>query len=673
MASCSIVKAIPSNQCIGDSLRTINANFSALETSFCNVPTLVQGEGASLDLNINASSTKTYFEINPSFHPVFDSTFNWYSNQVQLTSLTLADQTALKVYTFDYDGFPLTPKPKATFLHAAQNAGYPQLTLYWTASSDNPLSTVYALNSSTNVNSVVPTEPNDEVLCFYKDTLDNVLYLAGKFTQVGSETSMVKLGTIDLNAGTTTSLGKTGAPDAAEMPLLFPAFSIGSIRCMERYSSLTQKLLIFGGNFTSDTAGRGLLIYDELANVYRTFYFNGEVNNIHIDGEDLYVAGEFTWANVGASPATIFSNERVICNNLARLKLPFIGSVNAFDDEFIANSSAVLTNSNRVNSIVTYNNFVYIGGDFEVVSNEGSILHKNLITLRKVDISAGAVGLKGTAVEEWAFIFNKPIYTMLVDSLTLYIGGDFTLASSYDDFYDVTETDRAEKIRYYYAATIDLTNTQAPVLNKVWKPRFNNSVYKFAVADPNYDSEIYVLGRFTQINEQAVSYVAAVTKATNILGNEATGIKVPWDVYLETAPSKYTNALLADGNTFYIGGNFSRVNGKIRQYFAKVNKALQNSYELNPQEVEFEFGGRIISQNQTFDMDFNDVSKVNVFASTGDTNTINKTTFPLLINGFKGLSQNQLCRFYLARPCLNDTLTKNIHILGWTLSFQKNN
>ena len=661
MAVCNLTRRIPSNQCIGDSLRTINANFSALDTGLCSLPTINEGESFDLNLKITSSSKRAFYELTPNSFPIFQTSFDWTSSHIQEQSISLEAvedlETGYKAYVFPRDTNPVTSKPTATFTAVSENVGFPKITLFWTASSSDELSTIYALNSATP-----SMETNGEVFTFYKDNVDNVLYLGGSFTQIGT-TQLAKLGTIFLGGGSPTlDLGMTGRLEIAEMPINFPVFTTGTINSIQRFETSNQKLLIFGGTFISETGGRGLLVYDENSNVYRTFYFNGEVHSILIDGVDLYVAGQFDWANTGASPAGSTSNERVFCNNLAKLKLEQIGSVNAFDTTFLVNSSAVLNGSTAVHAVVRFNNALHIGGEFEILSENGEYLHKNFLSL----------SLDGTRIEEWTFIVDKPIYTILLDNSLLYLGGQFNIVSSYDDFYAVTDVERTERIRFYHAAVIDLTNETAPVVNKQWKPKFNDTVYYFTPANGNLDSFLYASGIFTELNSISVGYVAAVSKATQVLNQGTTGQRIPWNVYLETAPSLYSKNLLVDDTNVYIGGRFSKVNNKNRRYYCKVAGALQSPIDLNPKAIEFEVGGQIVSQNQSLVFDPISLASQTITTFSGPTTTVNRTTFPPLIEGFEGLRPNQLCRFYLKRPSLNDTLDIDIHVLGWTISFEKN-
>lgn len=661
MATCNLTKRIPSNQCIGDSLRTINSNFSALEVGVCGVPELVQGQNVNLNLFLDPSSNRTLYEIDVVSSPLFYTNFNWTSDEITHKNVKLSDGTGFSSYVFPYEPSPSAPKPIATINAIANKSGYPELTLFWTASSSDVLSTVFAVNSSSQ------TYPNNEVLCFYKDEDLNVLYMGGKFSNIEDSPDSVftpptKLATISLSSGNTHPvLGKTGAYDRTKMPALFPVIEKGDIRCISTYTkSNGEKLLIFGGNFISNILGRGLFIYDEGAEVYRTFYFNGEVNNVLVDGSDLYVVGQFTWANIGSEPARVSSYERVYCNNFIKIRLENIASINAFDVEFAKNTAATLRDSNFLYSVVRYDNFLHVGGELHVTNDLGELLHKNFVSFY----------LDGKVVPEWTFIFDKPIYTMLVDNSNLYIGGEFDIASSYDDFYDYTILDRESKIRYYKAAVLDLSNVLAPVLNKNWKPKFNDSVFKFETLTAEYNTELYALGLFTEVNYESVGHVAAISKASNVLGQLSKGVRIPWNVYLNTAPTVYTNALIKDSNTtLYVGGTFTSVNGERRVGFAKVAKPGLAESELDPRTVEFEFGGQIVSTNQNMLFDFSTVERKTVRVFSGPYLSVNKTTFPVLIDSFKGLQRNQLCRFYLKRNGVNDTMQNDVYVLGWTLKF----
>lgn len=663
VGSCNLTKVIPSNQCIGDSLRTINSNFSALEVRVCSEPRFVQGTNFKLDFLLDPSNNRIFYEFNSIASPLFYDTFSWVSSQISRSTVDILDGTGFQAYVIPCELSPTAQKPIATFNAVCNKTGYPELTLFWTASSGEKLTTIYALNSS------VETEPNDEVLCFYQNVSSNVLYLGGNFTNIDGSLDSVfvpptKLATINLNSGLThPTLGKTGKYDHLKMPVLFPEIRYGDVRCIAEYTKPNnEKLIIFGGSFISEVLGRGLLVYDEGAQVFRSFYVNGEVHNLLVDGSDLYIVGQFDWINLGSEPVRLSSNERIYCNNLAKIDLNNVASINAFDLDFIESSSKSLATSVYLYSIVRYDNFLHVGGELQILSDTGELLHKNLLSLY----------LDGTIVEEWTFIFDKPIYTLLVDNATLYIGGDFDLACSYDDFYDFVLVDRQKTLEYYKAAAIDLTNVLAPVLNRTWKPRFNAGVYKFTTLTSEYNSEIYAIGAFTEVNNESVGYLAAVTKATSVLGESARGLRVMWNAYLNTAPSVVTNALYKNtSTTLYVGGTFTSLNGERRKGFAKLNKAGLSPYELDPKTLELEFGGQIVTSNQNYAFDFETVPRQIIKTNSGPYLSINKTTFPLLTEGFKNLQRNQLCRFYLRRPGINDTMQNNIYVLGWTIKFEE--
>lgn len=675
MGLCNLTRKIPSTQCIGDSLRTINANFSALEVGLCSLPALVEGQGFDLDLKLSPNTNQTYLELSPVYSPVYETEFESYSNIVSLTSLSLQDGTSLHSYKFPYKPIPQDTKPLGVFTSIAQQAGYPRLTLFWTASGDQQLTTAYNLNSADSLNVTVPTETDGEVLCFLRD--NDTLYIGGSFNKLGADT-IPKIASISLSSGYLQS----GFPDSQLSGI--PTLQIGSVKALAQFEAeistfsgpVTQKFLVLGGDFISNTAGRGLIVYNQtLKFIKQAYYFNGEVNDVVVDTNQnsLYVVGQFDWANLGATPATEASGDRVYCNNFAKIGLSLVDTVDAFDQEFIANSAQVLKNSVSLNTAAFYGDSIYLGGELQIQSDTGEIFHKNLVCLRR-STNTELNLKKGTLVQTCKFIFDKPVYNLLVDNSTLYVGGQFTVAASYDDFYNFNLVDREQRIKCYHAVSINLVNFFGPVINFIWKPRFNDIVYKWEVTDSNYDSFIYALGAFTSVNNNAVSNIAAVTKATSLLGNTSQGISVPWNVYINAGPTTNTNALFrADSNSLFVGGNFLKVNNQVRKYYARVPGANQHITETNPETVQFEFGGQIIDQGRSPTFDFSSVESVTQTTGSGPMYTINKTTFPLLTKTFKGVERNKLCRFYIKRNGTNDALLKDVYILGWSLTYEKNN
>ena len=90
MALCNLTQKILSNQCIGDSLRTINSNFSALDIGICSIPDIIEGEGFDIDLQLNPLGTRTYLELSPTRFPVFKKDFDTTQN-ITLTSIFLTN------------------------------------------------------------------------------------------------------------------------------------------------------------------------------------------------------------------------------------------------------------------------------------------------------------------------------------------------------------------------------------------------------------------------------------------------------------------------------------------------------------------------------------------------------------------------------------------------------
>ena len=676
MALCNLTQKILSNQCIGDSLRTINSNFSALDIGICSIPDIIEGEGFDIDLQLNPLGTRTYLELSPTRFPVFKKDFDTTQN-ITLTSIFLSDGTSIRGYNFPYvNTIDLTDKPIATFTEISEQFGVPKLTLFWTASSSDTLSTVYSLNSAYSLDAQPPTEPDNEVLCFYRE--QDTLYVGGSFEKVGGS-AKYKLLAISLSSGNNVGpiYGKTGAVDDTQIPTLFPILDKGSIKCMSKIEVQTneglRKLFIVGGDFISDTAGRGLFVYDETVNTVRAFYFNGEVEEILLDPDDkaLYAVGQFDWVNLGANPSSELSNDRVYCNNMIKLKLDYIASINAIDLDFVANSSQALQSSVKLNTISRYGNLLFVGGDVQIVSEAGRILHKNLLCLRRSSDKESQKE-KGTLISELKFIFDKPIYTSLIDNQTLYLGGQFTIAASYDNFYNLNLENRKNKITFFHAACMNLSNPVLPSINNIWKPRFNDIVYKFEVPDDSYDSEIYALGAFTEVNYKSTSYIAAITKATTLLGSAPAGLQVTWNVALNSGPTKKTNGLLRYLNkSVFIGGKFTKVNDNVRKYYTKVLGAGESVSETTPKVVEFEFGGQILNQGHEITFDFETVESTTQAVGSAPFGIVNRTVFEPLTQSFQGMRSNQLCRFYLKRNCSNDLLFENAYILGWSLVYEK--
>ena len=670
MPACNITKRIPSNECIGDSLRTINTNFSALDVNFCSIPYFVGGQNITVDRKLDALK-RPYAELKSQNQPTYFREFNSISSNVSLSTIPLTDGTSTAAYVFPYDNSLVNQKPIGTFETISNGSGSPELTLYWFAPSEN-LTTIYALNSSVSVTQPGLVTPNKEVKCMYRD--GDSVYIGGRFTTIG-ETPQVNFAVLNLETGSAApSLGYTSTLAGNPLSSYFESSTQGEVNFITTFTKDAMKFLVVAGSFNNESLGRGVFIYNMDTQSLYPFYCNGLVNDGFVYEDHLYLVGQFDYINYGSQPGNVISGQRVYSNNICKISLhQTTFSVNSIDRTFAENAMQAFQNSTELTSIVRHRTQFFIGGLLEKYNSAGELIHKNLV----------ALNFDGTSVAEWKFIANGSVKTLCVDSSNdyLYLGGEFTNFASYDDLYSAIPLEQ-NRNNFNFAASLDLSNIGSPGINYEWKPKFNGPISKLAIQDPLYDTPLYAIGAFTQLNEISVSHIAAVTKPTNTVGNNSVGVAILWDVFLDQKPSPSSNAILVmDNQSMLIGGNFNLINQQRRHFLAKIaNPVVTQS--IVQRKLSLDFGGQIVSTNHPFLFDYDNVTTTSATTPSGPWLTINKTIFPTLTKGFEFLEKNQLCRFFIRRPGrftqignlepTDDYLQVPLYIVGWSLDFKPN-
>jgi hypothetical protein len=261
----------------------------------------------------------------------------------------------------------------------------------------------------------------------------------------------------------------------------------------------------------------------------------------------------------------------------------------------------------------------------------------------------------------------------------MYVGGDFSSIAFQNEIYNSLQPLPSSAVAHN-AACFNLVNPLAPLLHE-WKPKFNGPVHKMIIHElDDLDSYVYCMGAFNEVNDTSVGHICAIIKHTAVFDNN--GVLGPsWPVHLQTGSSPNTNALLKDAGALFIGGNFTSVNGIVRYYFSKVAGVNESPLIAAPLSVSWDVGGQVTSQNQSFVFDFTNVPIKRSIVNVGPYGTINKTTLEPLQEGFKGLTKNQLCRFYIRRPgntgnfqeyfATDETYQNNVFLLGWSIDFNK--
>lgn len=133
---------------------------------------------------------------------------------------------------------------------------------------------------------------------------------------------------------------------------------------------------------------------------------------------------------------------------------------------------------------------------------------------------------------------NGRVSAITVSGTTAYLGGSFTA---------VADRSGSPRGRAGLAAVDTVTCELLP-----WTATTDGVVNALAVAG----GSVYVGGTFTQVNNTARSYLAAVSAADGTLRSSVTGADSP------------VEALTATSSTVFVGGDFGRVNGVVRSRLA---------------------------------------------------------------------------------------------------------
>lgn len=660
MSVCNFTQQVGANQCIGDSLVTFNANFSALDQGLCEVPSVIAGLGTAVEGSITEQQRhKTQISAKNSFawQTDFESTSIAFPS-----TISLLDGTFVKATTFPYVGSTSDPKPLATFSTICLTDRIPQVTLLWTASGVDGM-TVYALNSASSV--------SNKGLIWFDNTVNSLLvdgtdlYVGGEFLEIGGTVSR-KFGVISLSAGTVDPLlSATGSYVSNPFSIGGDLGPVGSVDTIASNSSF----LAVGGSFQGGFKGRGLCIYNKSTGASYPFYVNGSVNSVQIIGNYLFVGGDFDYVNYGLQSASVVSGLRMPTNGLFRINLAIVG-LNPVASLY--NISTIFSGPCVVNAIAYSGTTIFIGGEFKVKS-QATLITQNLC----------AIDENGNIHATWKPIVNGPVYALAVDDTTLdggsiylYAGGEFSRCFT-DAEFNLNPRDNGSHTVYYNAVSYKIQPTSLTIQSE-WKPRFNGPVTSFVTQDQDTNSEIYCYGRFTRVNDEHQSYLCAVKKSSFTF-DSSTGKYVYWKPTLQNGPSLINTSLVKYQNTIIVGGNFSKVNNNFRYNLAMVNDVEGGISTAPLSAVSWDFGCKLVSQGTDYNFDFANTEVVRVSAYPAQYGVINYTTFATPSIDFKGNKEGQIVRFFVKRPgnslaggllnSTDDKLMSSAHVLGWKTDF----
>ncbi len=436
-------------------------------------------------------------------------------------------------------------------------------------------------------------QPNGKINTVINDSINNLLYVGGKFDYVGPSSPFGN--EINHNTGlinttfpkpngkikTAVSDGKGGWFIGGEFTKVgeFNRNRIAHINSLGNVSDFFDKkgfnrtvnsisflnnVLYVGGNFNTfgETKNYGS-VFDLNAQKLKTTAPtpNATVRTSIPDGKGgWYIGGDFTM--IGDS----------VRNKIAHIDS--LGNVNATFGSNGFNAS--------VNALILKNNTLYIGGNFTgygVTKKNGALL--NLFNNTAVDkfeepngkvwasISDGKGGWyiagdftkigninrnylaqldSNGKVTNWNPSPNLPALSLLLDGNILYVGGLFT---------NIDGQNRNRLVAF------NITNGSITS----WNPNVNSVGVTCMASNAN---TLFIGGKFTTVGSNFRDNLGAIDKVTGI----ATALNI--------STNNTINDMVLDGNSLYIAGDFTAVNSITRNYLAEINIISNLMTSWNP-------------------------------------------------------------------------------------------
>lgn len=650
MSVCNYTQLVTPNTCLGDSLATFNSNFSSLDEALCRQPDIVGGNGVHTEVLISEQMHNAIeVSINNSF--VYGTTFEFVS-AATTQPIHFNNGQSIMATSLPYISSTNLPAPLVTFSAISPTRSAPKVSIFWTASGTNT-STVYMTNSATAFSTDIGTSKlNGSVTSLLSS--GNYIYIGGEFTALGNSTCR-KLAIINPNGGTPHPLfpftiGTAGGIIGTELSADGGFGNTGTINAIVEWN----EYVIFGGTYQSLVMGRGLTIYDRVAEKIYPFYVNGDVNCLTVAGNDLYIGGTFDYINYLGQSASVISGLRRYTNGIAKINLSLFQAFpnSSISTIFGTNISKAFSNLSTINAIAVKSNIVYMGGLFNAYAGT-NLIASNL----------AIVNGDGTISNSWSPVVGGEVFTLAVDGNYLYAGGNIRSFHTVSQFFAAPrKLDVA-----YNAISFDVTLASEPVYQYNWKPKFNGSVSKFAFHNSDLSTFVYCYGNFTQVNGVDAHYLAAVDKSFN---NTKDGQSyVLWKNNVEKPPGKINNALIRSKNFLIIGGSFEKINEVSRPYLAKINGVYETLSTDLLKVINWTFGAQLCSPGSSLALNLTNFVSTSAFPGTYG--TVNQTTFSpeYTSNIFKNYGEGSLLRFFVRRMSSLDTLTTPAHIIGWKVDF----
>ena len=287
---------------------------------------------------------------------------------------------------------------------------------------------------------------------------------------------------------------------------------------------------------------------------------NSIIYSVIVNSAHVYICGNFT-----------------IVGGLTRggiARIPLTSTTGAVDESWNPNAN------NSIGLMALYNSYIYICGLFTTVGG----LSRNRIARIPLTSTTGVVD------ESWDPNSNGNIYSIVLDSSNVYIGGAFTTINS---------------LTRNRIARIPLTSTTGAV-DTSWDPNASDTVYSIAL-DTSY---IYIGGEFTTIGGEPRNRIARIplTSTTGVVDES-------WN----PNPNNSVTLIALDSLNIYIGGKFTSINTNSSldlynsPYFTMNNLLLSLSRNIltnNGVSNLIPITSKVIYQNEVVTDNFVDFSTI---------------------------------------------------------------
>ncbi len=399
----------------------------------------------------------------------------------------------------------------------------------------------------------------------------------------------------------------TGAIDASWLP----AINNGGVEAIIVYG----EEVYVGGSFSSvegDNFSRHFVAFTkDTGELINGISVNSNVEDMHLDGDKLFVAGAFSEAGVYKSNIASFDPDDQSldfafpdANSTVRVIIPdgeggwYIGGTFSFvggesspriariDANGAISEEFTLEANGTVQALYLDENHLYLAGSFSQLAGE------SIARLGRVNKNTGAVDITFNPNP------NSTINALYGQGDTLFVGGSFSQIAGSDNirnFAALSKTDGSFFEVHSLNSTVEsIAGNGASTYSSgsfssagYYKPNMallspENDIPGLSFPDASSTMQVavadgsggwYIGGSFDQIEGQSASRIAHLLADGSL------------DTDFICTPNSTVSEIYLDGDFLYLGGSFSTINGTSAMRLARVNKntgVLDETWLPNP-------------------------------------------------------------------------------------------